>query len=251
MPRGNIETIFPRALVLPAIRRSLDQGEYKAAFKVCRKHMVDLNILHDYDPLKFMGNISEFITQLKADHVNEFLTNLKYAYPFLPCKCHANDLPREEDVSQTLYKDTLAHRTMEETPLNTTPKSKINTICDAIVDDLRKDPTKHYESIVTAYVRKSPPDREKALLFVQELSGKERISHSLCRSNEQLGVEASDNSIDLKKEAISCICFIVDWNQLFETALGLYDLDLAVELLEEAQQVGRSSSPGFHDTHKK
>lgn len=77
-PRGNIETIFPRALVLAGIRTFIDQKNYRAAFLACRSQMVDMNILHDYAPQQFMENIQLFIDQVKkVEFIDDFLSRLK------------------------------------------------------------------------------------------------------------------------------------------------------------------------------
>ena len=78
MPRGNLETIFPRALVLAGIRRSISATDYKTAFFTCRNHRVDMNILHDYDSKQFMGCIGLFIEQVpKSEHIDLFLSSLR------------------------------------------------------------------------------------------------------------------------------------------------------------------------------
>lgn len=78
-PRGNIETIFPRALVLAGIRTFIDQKKYRSAFLACRSQMVDLNILHDYAPEQFMENIALFIDQVKKiDYIDDFISRLSY-----------------------------------------------------------------------------------------------------------------------------------------------------------------------------
>jgi elongator complex protein 1 len=78
MPRGNLETIYPRALVLAGIRRSITAKDYKAAFFACRNHRVDMNILHDYAPKQFMSNVLLFVKQLKkVEHVDLFLSQLR------------------------------------------------------------------------------------------------------------------------------------------------------------------------------
>lgn len=80
MPRGNTEKIFPRALVLSGIRRLIDKLNYRAAFMVCRAQMVDMNILHDYNPTQFMASVPLFIDQVKdAAFIDEFLSRLRYA----------------------------------------------------------------------------------------------------------------------------------------------------------------------------
>jgi elongator complex protein 1 len=78
MPRGNLETIYPRALVLAAIRRSIEAREYGEAFLACRNQRVDMNILHDHDPELFLANIERIITQLKRiDYIDLLLSQLR------------------------------------------------------------------------------------------------------------------------------------------------------------------------------
>ena len=79
MPRGNTETIYPRALVLAGIRKYLDSKDYRAAYLACRSHMVDMNILHDYSPDQFMSSIQLFIDQVnKVEFIDECLSRLRY-----------------------------------------------------------------------------------------------------------------------------------------------------------------------------
>lgn len=78
-PRGNIETIYPRALVLAGIRTFIDQKKYRSAFLACRSQMVDLNILHDYAPEQFMENVALFVDQVKkVDYIDDFISRLSY-----------------------------------------------------------------------------------------------------------------------------------------------------------------------------
>lgn len=80
MPRGNLETIYPRALVLAGIRNFIDRKNYRAAFLTCRSQMVDMNIIHDYAPEQFMENIQLFVDQVKKiDFIDEFISRLRYA----------------------------------------------------------------------------------------------------------------------------------------------------------------------------
>jgi len=50
MPRGNLETICPRALVLSSVRGSLDQLKFREVFITMRKHRINLNLIHDHNP---------------------------------------------------------------------------------------------------------------------------------------------------------------------------------------------------------
>ena len=50
MPRGNLETVFPRALVLSSVRRNLDSLRFREAFLDMRKHRINLNLMYDHNP---------------------------------------------------------------------------------------------------------------------------------------------------------------------------------------------------------
>jgi len=78
-PRGNLETINPRAMVLASVRKSIEMKEFRAAFMTCRTHRIDLNILHTHEAELFMANIPLFIQQLEdVDYIDLFLSSLRY-----------------------------------------------------------------------------------------------------------------------------------------------------------------------------
>lgn len=78
MPRGNLETIYPRALVLAAIRRNIEADRYGDAFLACRNQRVDMNILHDHDPERFMRSIKTIVSQIgKIEHIDLMLSQLR------------------------------------------------------------------------------------------------------------------------------------------------------------------------------
>ncbi|GAD95521.1 IKI3 family protein [Paecilomyces variotii No. 5] len=219
MPRGNIETIYPRALVLAGIRHFVDRKDYRSAFLACRSQMVDMNILHDYNPDQFMQNIVLFVDQIKkVDWIDEFLSRLK-----------------EEDVSQTLYKDTLKMSKVEaqeqaqlaggapsKQQANPTKENKVNRICDAFLEALKNRTATNLQNLITAHVCKLPPDIEAGLQLVARLREK---------SQEQA------------EEAIEHMCFLTDANHLYGYALGLYDLELTLLVAQQAQRDPREYLP--------
>ena len=78
MPRGNLETIYPRALVLAGIRRNIDKKHFRKAFLSCRSQRVDMNIIHDHAPDEFIAHVSSFIEQIqKVEHIDLFLSQLR------------------------------------------------------------------------------------------------------------------------------------------------------------------------------
>ena len=82
MPRGNLETISPRPLVLQVVRKYIDDKSYREAFLICRRHRIDLNILCDHDPEAFREDIGVFVEQIQdTEQLNIFISGLK-SVPF-------------------------------------------------------------------------------------------------------------------------------------------------------------------------
>lgn len=222
MPRGNLETINPRALVLAGIRTSINNRDYKKAFLICRTHRVDMNILHDYAPEQFMRDVELFVKQVRrTEYIDLVLSSLS-----------------EENVAETLYKETLrstlgieAHVNGVDAPVQPPPAaaSKISAICDAFISVLEKDRARHLQSIVTAHVCKNPPDLEAGLQLVSELRK-----------------QGNEEQLD---QAVEHICFLADVNQLYDTALGLYDLDVALLVAQQSQKDPREYLPYLQSLH--
>ncbi|KAK9466881.1 IKI3 family-domain-containing protein [Lipomyces arxii] len=223
MPRGNLETIYPRLLVLEGVRRNIEKRDYLEAFKACRIHRVNLDILYDYDPQLFMDNVEMFVKALgKVDYLDLFMSGLT-----------------NEDVTKTIYKATMptgvdetAMASLSLEPVTADKamedhKSKINRICDAILGVLLQSYSKsHTQSIITAYVCKHPPDIEAALTLIANFG--------------------HDDQENLTR-AIEHICFLQDVNKLYDYALGIYDLRLALLIARQSQKDPREYLPFIND----
>ena len=210
MPRGNLETIYPRALVLAGIRRSINRKKYRKAFFACRNHRVDLNILHDHNPEQIRSNIGLFIDQVqKTEHIDLFLSQL-----------------RNEDVSQTMYKETLTNRESQTPPEITTTdqESKINAVCDRFLAIFKDKASERLQNTLTAHVCKIPPDLDAALMQIEKIRKSVR---------DRQKVDA----------LIEHICFLVDVNKLYDNALGLYCLELTLLVAQQSQKDPREYLP--------
>ncbi|XP_033841778.1 elongator complex protein 1 [Periophthalmus magnuspinnatus] len=201
MPRGNLETVHHRALVLAQLRKWLDSLRFKEAFMCMRKLRINLNLIYDHNPKLFLDNIATFITQLGSiNHINLFLTELK-----------------EEDTTQTMYprpEDSLSQ------PYKV-PGTKVDIVCDALRNTMESmDPNMYCLSILTAHVRKTLPELEIALQKVHEL-----------RVNPPPAVVAVS-----AEEALKYLLFLVDVNDLYEHSLGTYDFDLVLMVAEKSQK---------------
>ncbi|KAG8722224.1 hypothetical protein FRC09_006606 [Ceratobasidium sp. 395] len=185
LPRGNLETINPRPLVLASVKADVERGEFRRAFLACRKHRVDLDVLVDFAPVAFAEEPARFVDQVpEVDHLNLFLTGL--------------------GQSKRL-------------------QEQVAGICDNLRKELeRRGFAQYVQSILTAHVAKSPPDVESAL----------QVLHTL-RETEPKAVE----------EAVKYIIFLVDAEQLFNTALGMYDFALVLMIAQQSQKDPREYLP--------
>ncbi|ORZ11311.1 IKI3 family-domain-containing protein [Lobosporangium transversale] len=234
MPRGNLETVAPRAMVLSVTRDALDKCDFRTAFLTCRKHRIDLNILYDHNPKVFMENVAEFVKQIKeVDHLNLFLSFL-----------------RNEDVTQTLYplsgfgsnpkqpqqqQQSLNYSRVnggskggyKKTPLSPELAEKVNQVCDAIRAELQNlDRNTYINSVLTTYVRKSPPDLESALLLLAKLKDEDQA---------------------LAEDALKFTIFLADVDRLFDVALGMYDFALVLMVAQWSQKDPREYLPFLNE----
>jgi elongator complex protein 1 len=99
---------------------------------------------------------------------------------------------------------------------------KVNKICDAFLEVLKTRTSTNLQNIVTANVCKSPPALEDGLLVVAHLM--------------------NENS-QMADKAIEHICFLADVNKLYDNALGLYNLDLALLVAQQSQKDPREYLP--------
>ncbi|KAE8271222.1 hypothetical protein A4X09_0g1133 [Tilletia walkeri] len=197
MPRGNLETVCPRPMVLEVVRAALDRRRYAMAFRICRTHRLDMNILHDHHPAAFMENLSLFIEQIKdVDYLNLFLTSL-----------------RDDDVTEDLYKPLIQ---TERKSGSLSKEGKVNRVATRIREDLQaRDQRKYINSILTAFASMKPTAYEPAL----ELLGQLR--------------EEDSNLVD---EAVRYIIFLADADKLFDIALGTYDFALVLMVAQHAKR---------------
>ncbi|KAG2231182.1 IKI3 family-domain-containing protein [Thamnidium elegans] len=197
MPRGNLETICPRAFVLATIREDLKALNFRSAFIACRKNRIDLNILYDENPERFVQNIRTFIEQVsEVDYLNLFLSNL-----------------RNEDTLVTMYRR--GGRTADQLTPAAGVEKKVNSICEAVRNVLVELGREHYiQSILSTYVRSSPPDIESAMALLSELR---------------------ETNMSAAEEALKYTIFLCKADLLYNVALGMYNFPLVLMVAQQAQ----------------
>jgi elongator complex protein 1 len=145
-------------------------------------------------------------------------------------------------VSETMYKETL--KTLDPIATATAPQkafeSKVNRICDAFLAVLEQSQHKedHLQNIITAHVSKTPPDLESGLEMIGRLQGNTSYHIYGSRLLTDVSTEAQDPLTD---KAAEHICFLADVNQLYDTSLGIYNLELALLVAQQSQKVSVSA----------
>ncbi|XP_030327209.1 elongator complex protein 1 isoform X3 [Strigops habroptila] len=217
MPRGNLETVHHRALVLAQIQTWLDRLMFREAFQSMRKLRINLNLLYDHNPKVFLENAENFIRQIDSvNYINLFFTELK-----------------EEDFTKTMYPS--LNGSSKAQPHQHPDQKKVNIICDVMRVAMENiDPQKYCLSILTAHIKKSPPELEIALQKVHDL-----------RENITPDIKAVS-----AEEALKYLLFLVDVNELYDCSLGTYDFDLVVMVAEKSQKDPKEYLPFLNTLRK-
>ncbi|KAI9005064.1 IKI3 family-domain-containing protein [Hyaloraphidium curvatum] len=215
MPRGNLETIAPRPLVLTTVKAHLDKMEYRDALVLCRRHRIDLNVLVDHNLDRFLANVDRFIRDVDtADYLNLFLSALTPA-----------------DVTRTLY--AALYPNSRSTTQEDEQSDKVNRICTSVGTALDQiNPVKYEQAILVSLVKHMPPDYEGALRRILDIKGRPSKSGVYCSPAE---------------EALRYAIFLSDVRSLFDVALGMYNFALALMVAQQSQMDPKEYLPFLHE----
>lgn len=115
------------------------------------------------------------------------------------------------------------------TPSLEPKRSKVNTICDAVLAALQVGKASNLQNIITANVCKDPPALDDGLQVVA----------GLMKEDEALA-----------EKAVEHVCFLVDVNRLYDTALGMYNLELALLVAQQSQRDPKEYLPFIQSLHQ-
>ncbi|GFT12842.1 elongator complex protein 1 [Trichonephila clavipes] len=212
MPRGNLETIHPRALVLSSICKYLDDLQFGKAADLAKRQRIDLNILYDHNPQQFLSHIDIVIEQINSpSDLNLLIASLK-----------------NEDIRTTMYP-----LTFKEIDKNNSSSydNKINIICDAIGKFLDgKNDNRYYHTLLASFVKKEPSELDLALIRLKTLKD----------SSDSKNVR---ESVD---KALNFLLYLVDVHELRNTALGTYDLEIAIMVEQKSQRDPKEFLPFYN-----
>ncbi|XP_046821517.1 elongator complex protein 1 isoform X2 [Vespa crabro] len=218
MPRGNLECIQPRALSLYIIGEHLKKCEYLAAFNLMRKQRINLNLIYDYEPLIFLQNAKKFV---------EDITNPQWLSLFL------SEL-QNEDVTCTIYSNCyLKCKNQQESNGN-----KVSLVCNLLRSILEEKNNANYfiQPILISLVKNHEQQGlEGALKKLKEIKGLESKEFVQSISSE---------------DALKYLLYLVDVNVLFDTALGMYDFELAMLIASKSQKDPKEYIPFLNNLKK-
>lgn len=209
LPRGNLETISPRILSLKIIKRHLEIPNYKLAFDLLRKERINLNLLIDLQPQKFLDELEKFILQIdNINWLNLFLTEL-----------------RNENVTETMYK--FCDKIDAVKDENYSVENKTSFICGKMLQIFTKlDHKKYLLPSITCHVKNE--NLESALQIIWDL--------------KKAG--GNDKEAD---DAVKYLLYLIDINVLYNIALGMYDYQLVMFVAQKSQKDPKEYIPFIQD----
>lgn len=219
MPRGNLEAIQPRVLSLCIIGELLDAHQFNRAFDLLRKQRINLNVLADHNPETFLANIEELISDIdNTQWLNLFLSDLL-----------------NEDVTATMYSSNYQHLPNRKFFDNIYGSNqKIAIICERCCEVFAKHPNQKYLlPTITAHVKRK--NFEAALNLIWSI-----------RSAE-LKTPETKSSVVSAQEALKYLLYLVNVNELYDVALGMYDFDLVLFVAQKSQKDPKEYLPFLNE----
>jgi elongator complex protein 1 len=223
MPRGNLETIHPMALVLRHVMLATQQGKYKEAFEMMRRQKVDLNLMVDMDPWRFL--------EVGLDAFLEQITNIDHLNLFISCLQNANSCAGRYVVPHWIeQKNKNDHGPFDSS-------TKVNQICSRLrsimVDAEHEGMTKagrpvnegHYIlPILSTFAKENPPQLQNALALIKDNALRK---HAPSKKQPLFSEYA--------QHAIQYLAFLAEYELLFDAALSSYDYDMARAVARNSQ----------------
>lgn len=220
MPRGNLEGIYPKAIILAYLSNLLRAFDYREAVVICRKYILDMNLIYDFNPEAFLQHAAEFVEKVaNSDYLNLFLSEL-----------------RNEDVTKTKY--VVFHKDSTTPVEDPAIGQKINLVCRAVREALtqRADQKKYLTTMITTYAKSDPPQLEEALESIRSL----RVTE----------VESGFIDTSTSEASLKYLIFLADVNVLYDVALGMYDFDLVMMVAQNSQKDPKEYLPFLANLQK-
>ncbi|KAG2431603.1 hypothetical protein HYH02_013296 [Chlamydomonas schloesseri] len=271
MPRGNLEGISPRALVLAALAAALSRGDFAEAWRLAAVQRVDLNLLVDWGAGGAGGwqafaasAAAEFVAAVaRPSDLCDLLFALRPGSVLEEGGAYAGALEwlgvRRPPPAAAAAAAGAAGQQQPKRPgpgaeagggAGARPGAaaeegqqggggggggKVTGVCAAVRGAVlaRPDAAKYLEVVVTSFARSDPPQLEEAMRAIRnakeaELTG--AASNGSATANGGAGAGAGATAAaghSAADKALKHLLLYTDADELYRTALGMYDLPLA------------------------
>uniref|UniRef100_A0A1I7YEZ4 Elongator complex protein 1 n=1 Tax=Steinernema glaseri TaxID=37863 RepID=A0A1I7YEZ4_9BILA len=201
MPRGNLELIHHRSLLIHRLKKLLDDHDYGTATSDMRRQRVDMNLLYDHNPEDFLEHLEDYVNAVNdADFINIFVLNMS-----------------NQDCTVTVYGDSYPGRKASKEEV------KVKNVCQKLrqiilnIEDVERK-HKLFTVALSCFVKESDT------LIVSALSELKNLAQA-----------AGDSGLELQKKWLLHMSYMVDAKVLFEHALATYDLGIALLIAENSE----------------
>lgn len=226
MPRGNLEGIYPRSLVLAMVLSMLEEDRYSDAFTVVCRHRIDLNILVDYKwpfAQTKAGARTLVVSLADPQRLIELVHALKPGNVLQKDGVYAGTVEYESHAGPTDFG-------------NEVSDEKINKVCVALRSVMVELDAPYYGlPILSTYFRSQPPLLGDALLHATSfnlLSSGSKEGHTTAPEADGLSSSESSTSTFTMMKHLLVYC---EEESLYRAALALYNLELAAVVVSYAQ----------------
>ena len=243
MPRGNLETVSPRALVLAATTRALAALDFSRAWSLATYQRLDLNIIIDFGwptavlPSSPSSSSSQglswmdlFVRQVpKASDLCDLLFSLRSENVLGEGGVYANALRLIDDKGKIPLCPSEVQ--LEEGKRG---MGKVDLVCDALraaVEAVPGGRELYLTVIVTCHARKEAKRLDLALSCIKEAKEGTKAS-----SPSSLAQDSNSSQGGSAERAIKHLLLHVDPDELYRVALGMYDLPLAYMIIAHSPQ---------------
>ncbi|ALC45754.1 Elp1 [Drosophila busckii] len=197
LPRGNLEVISPRVLVLATIKFMINhhvEGKMISYIDLMRKHRINMNIICDHNLSEFLQNSARFVESVKNTQLCLFISELQ-----------------NEDFALGMYSSNYEPKELQYPPEYSVER-KVTIICRLFCQILK--PLKGYkESLIMCHVKLG--QLEQALLLIWR--------KYKCSPDEA-------------EQLFKYLLYLVDVNELYDIALGTYDFALVLFVAQKSQK---------------
>lgn len=132
-----------------------------------RQHKLDINLVHDVDPVEFLINIDQFVSEVKkVDYLNLFINSLVPEQ-----RGKELDFMRPLPTEEMLKKQHMNFNTSFQNGFKDsgTKYDKVNHVCDAlrealqVAEEEQGEDRKYLLPILTTYIKKQPQELNDCL----------------------------------------------------------------------------------------